>query len=95
MSHPPLFMGLMSWSSFLPDIKTIFDLLADLPDNLAKIQKILFEVIPAKAGIQSSHFVIKFLDPGFHRGDDFLQNHPSCDRSSKASVFPFNPSLPF
>ena len=30
----------------------------------------LLHVIPAKAGIQSSHGVTNTLDPGFHRGDE-------------------------
>ena len=32
-------------------------------------------VIPAKAGIQYFKLVIMPLDPGFHRGDDFLRVH--------------------
>jgi hypothetical protein len=35
----------------------------------------LFPVIPAKAGIQCFQVVIKPLDPGFRRGDDFLRVH--------------------
>jgi hypothetical protein len=32
-----------------------------------------FLVIPAKAGIQVLRALTEFLDPGFHRGDDFLR----------------------
>jgi len=35
-----------------------------------------FFVIPAKARIQFFQVVANCLDPGFHRGDDFLQ----CDQ---------------
>jgi hypothetical protein len=30
----------------------------------------LFDVIPAKAGIQEQQMIAKLLDPGFRRGDD-------------------------
>ena len=43
-------------------------------DGLAKSRYTPFFVIPAEAGIQSHQLVIVFLDPGFHRGDDFLQS---------------------
>ena len=32
-------------------------------------------VIPAKAGVQCCHAVIKFLDPVFQRGNDLLRDH--------------------
>jgi len=41
--------------------------------NFVKSRKTAFSVIPAKAGIQSFELVLSFLDPGFHRGDDFLR----------------------
>jgi hypothetical protein len=44
-------------------------------DKPTKSQKIPFDVIPAKAGIQSNQSARIVLDPGFHRGDDFLLNH--------------------
>jgi hypothetical protein len=40
-------------------------------DSLVKSQKILFYVIPAKAGIQSFQEVAERLDSDFHRSDDF------------------------
>jgi len=42
-------------------------------DELAKSRKSLFSVIPAKAGIQCFKSLMNSLDPGFHRGDDFLR----------------------
>jgi hypothetical protein len=45
------------------------------PDELAKSPKDLLSVIPAKAGIQSFQGIIKSLDSGFHRSDDFLRGH--------------------
>jgi len=42
-------------------------------DDLVKSLKMLFSVIPAKAGIQSFQIVINFLDSGFHRSDNFLR----------------------
>ena len=36
-------------------------------------------VIPAQAGIQDIPRISKPLDPGFHRGDDFLRDHQRCD----------------
>jgi len=41
-------------------------------DELAKSHKLLFFVIPAKAGIQSFQTVADYLDSGFHRSDDFF-----------------------
>jgi hypothetical protein len=44
-------------------------------DELAKSQKMISTVIPAKAGIQEKQIL---LDPGFRRGDgfdDFLRTH--------------------
>jgi hypothetical protein len=43
-------------------------------DDLVKSPKSLFIVIPAKAGIQYFHRVIKNLDPVFQRGDAFLRD---------------------
>jgi len=54
--------------------------------ELAKSPKDLFSVIPAKpvpagfkpgAGIQLYQRIIKSLDSGFHRSDDFLRDHQS------------------
>jgi hypothetical protein len=36
-----------------------------------------FSVIPAKAGIQFFQILMNSLDSGFHRSDDFLQDHQS------------------
>jgi hypothetical protein len=36
-----------------------------------KIGLVLFDVIPAKAGIQCSHKAPNTLDPGFHRGGKY------------------------
>jgi hypothetical protein len=44
-------------------------------DGFAKGPKTPFFVIPAKAGIQCFQVVVNCLDPGFHRGDDFLQSN--------------------
>jgi hypothetical protein len=44
-------------------------------DELVKSPKALFSVIPAKAGIQLFQRIVKSLDSGFHRSDDFLRNH--------------------
>jgi hypothetical protein len=41
-------------------------------EAFAKSRKKPFSVIPAKAGIQYFRLVTNSLDPGFHRGDDFL-----------------------
>ena len=43
-------------------------------DKLVKSQKMLFSVIPAEAGIQCFKELMIDLDPGFRRGDDFLQD---------------------
>jgi hypothetical protein len=39
--------------------------------------KTSFFVIPAKAGIQCFQKLMTDLDPGFRRGDDFLQGRQS------------------
>jgi len=44
-------------------------------DGFLKGRKTNFAVIPAKAGIQQQGKNRPSLDPGFHRGDDFLQDH--------------------
>jgi hypothetical protein len=44
-------------------------------DALAISLERLFSVIPAKAGIQFFQVVVKTMDPGFRRGDDFLRTH--------------------
>jgi hypothetical protein len=44
-------------------------------DGLVKSPITSFLVIPAKAGIQIPRALTECLDPGFHRGDDFLQTH--------------------
>ena len=42
-------------------------------ENLAKGHRKTIFVIPTKVGIQEIKLVIESLDPGFHRGDDFLR----------------------
>ncbi len=44
-------------------------------DDLVRSPYTPYFVIPAKAGIQSFQCVRCLLDPGFHRGDDFLRMH--------------------
>jgi len=44
-------------------------------DGSVKSRKTSFFVIPAKAGIQLYQMVPACLDSGFHRSDDFLQEH--------------------
>ena len=52
-------------------------------DGLVKSRKVLFSVIPAKAGIQCFQMLMTDLDPGLAvipdsdpgRGDDFLRVH--------------------
>jgi len=44
-------------------------------DGLVRSPGMAFSVIPAKAGIQSFQIVTNYLDSGFHRSDDFLQEH--------------------
>jgi hypothetical protein len=44
-------------------------------DAFVKSPKSPFSVIPAKAGIQVLRALTECLDPGFHRGDDFLRGH--------------------
>jgi len=44
-------------------------------NGLAKTEEVAFSVIPAKAGIQPTKALKDLLDPGFHRGDGFLQDH--------------------
>jgi hypothetical protein len=44
-------------------------------DEFVKNQDMPFIVIPAQAGIQLIQAVIKNLDSGFHRSDDFLSIH--------------------
>jgi hypothetical protein len=44
-------------------------------DELVRSRNSLEFVIPAKAGIQLFQGVIKSLDSGFHRSDDFLEVH--------------------
>ena len=43
-------------------------------DEIIKSPKTPFPVIPAEAGIQCFRGLAKPLDPGFHRGDDFLRS---------------------
>ena len=52
---------------------SIFPLI--LIDEVVKSQIVGSPVIPAKAGIQSFPIAISSLDSGFHRSDDFLQEH--------------------
>ena len=62
-------------------------------DDLAKSRKTPFPVIPAKAGIQLLPLVIKPLDSGFHRSDDFLRDHQySIIPLFQYSVIPVLPS---
>jgi len=44
-------------------------------DELVKSPKDFLSVIPAKAGIQLFQGIIKSLDSGVHRSDDFLRGH--------------------
>jgi len=54
--------------------KDLIDLAAGANcDDLAKSLHQQGFVIPAKAGIQHNPTVTISLDPGFHRGDDFLR----------------------
>ncbi|MCD6297182.1 MAG: hypothetical protein J7M30_08505, partial [Deltaproteobacteria bacterium] len=50
-------------------------------DGLVKSQKTSFFVIPAEAGIQYFQELMPDLDPGFRRGDDFLQVHHSSQHA--------------
>jgi hypothetical protein len=43
-------------------------------DSPAKSRKYPLSVIPVKTGIQYFQAVAEHLDPGFHRGDDFLRD---------------------
>ena len=43
-------------------------------DKLVKSRKMPFSVIPEKAGIKCFKELMIDLDPGFRRGDDFLQD---------------------
>jgi hypothetical protein len=64
-------------------------------DGPVKSLEMLFSVIPAKAGIQSSHIVINSLDSGFHRSDDFLRIHHHFTEEERASLkagFELSPS---
>jgi len=47
-------------------------------DGPAKSRNTHIFVIPAKAGIQGIQTVTIPLDPGFHRGDDFLRDRQGC-----------------
>ena len=50
---------------------------ASFYDGLVKSRKTPFSVIPVKTGIQVFQPVTNHLDPGFHRGDDFLRDRQS------------------
>jgi hypothetical protein len=54
-------------------------------DEFVKSRKTPFFVIPAKAGIQSFWGLAKPLDPGFHRGDDFLRTH-QCSKQKPSGL---------
>jgi hypothetical protein len=69
---PP--MAAMAWFTSKKGITDINGLLFKY-DGLVKSPKAPIFVIPAKAGIQSFQLVKILLDPGFHRGDDFLRVH--------------------
>jgi hypothetical protein len=55
-------------------------------DGPVKSLEMLFSVIPAKAGIQSSQIGINSLDSGFHRSDDFLRVHHHFTEEKRASM---------
>ena len=55
------------------DFETFYEIVK--VDGLVKSRKVLFSVIPAKAGIQCFQKLMTVLDPGFRRGDDFLRDH--------------------
>ena len=65
----PEFAGVTAWGTFYEAV---------IIDGLVKSLKMLFSVIPAEAGIQSSQIVINSLDSGFHRSDDFLRSRHNC-----------------
>jgi hypothetical protein len=44
-------------------------------DEIVKILRVGFSVIPAKAGIQLFQTFKNYLDSGFHRSDDFLREY--------------------
>jgi hypothetical protein len=67
-------MAAMAWFTSKKGITDINGLLFEY-DGLVKSPKAPIFVIPAKAGIQSFQLVKILLDPGFHRGDDFLRVH--------------------
>ncbi len=74
-----LFVFPLTIDIFLLICKTELDLfikyyiVATKFDGLVKSHKILFSVIPAKAGIQSFQAVVEHLDSGFHRSDDYYK----------------------
>jgi len=47
------------------------------PDELVKSLKMLFSVIPAKAGIKRLQAIRNPMGSGFRRSDDFLRAHLS------------------
>jgi hypothetical protein len=53
-----------------------------------------FSVTPAKAGVQYTHRLIKHLDSGFHRSDDFLKTHQDyfLDPLLRRSLFVVRPA---
>jgi hypothetical protein len=52
----------------------VFCELINLGEFAKNRRKIVF-VIPTKVGIQQIQLVVKPLDPGFHRGDDYMRVH--------------------
>jgi len=53
-------------------------------DGVVKSRKCPLPVIPVKTGIQYFQAVAEHLDPGFHRGDDFLRVHQAWDFSLRS-----------
>ncbi len=47
----------------------------EIEDEFVKSRLMLSIVIPAKAGIQFFQCVLRPLDTGFHRCDDFFRDH--------------------
>ena len=65
----------MIWQMFLFRRIKYHEFRSNIIDELVKSQKVRFPVIPAKAGIQLFQILKNSLDSGFHRSDDFLQDH--------------------
>ena len=72
----PASAGVTAMRTFYETIK-----IADFVKN----PKTPFSVIPAKAGIQVLRSLTECLDPGFHRGDDFLRSRQDRRLRKKSS----------